>query len=551
MWQRNAFVHLLIVVLVATACFVAAAPASAAWFLPELQLTNDDPYQQFPDVSGTKVVYEDSRNGNLDIYLYDLATKTETRLTTDPSYQRRPAISGDYVVWEDGRNGTSDIYLYDLSTKAERRVSTLGGDQVDPAISGFRVVWQDDSAGNDEIYICDVNANIIRCLTDQSADQQAPAISDRKIVWQDARNGSWDVYLYDLETASLRQLTATAKDEFSPAISGASVAYMVEGSVGIVGSGSVDVCDLESGAVETLGWADDPPDIDGTRVVYGVASGALADPRMDVYYYDLTLHVGQRVTDDGNDASAATVSGSRIAYMRSWFDPFPAPGAGGADVYVTELAVPQLTAVVGAPVVPYEAQASVSGRLLTAVDGEPIGGKAVTLQVSKDGTDWVDDATTLTLATGGYVLQSPALTSSMHLRVRFPGDADYLTTVSAAKRVKPTAHLTKPSAPLKATRGRVFTSAGYLKPRHIAGLRSVKIECFRKVKHGDGSSAWLFWKALPAVASNFSTYSRYSAKLSLPYSGRWRIRAWHPSDGLNASTRTTWREFTVRQHSTR
>lgn len=40
----------------------------------------------------------------------------ERQITTNPSSQSNPDIYGDKIVWQDKRNGNWDIYLYDLST---------------------------------------------------------------------------------------------------------------------------------------------------------------------------------------------------------------------------------------------------------------------------------------------------------------------------------------------------------------------------------------------------------------------------------------------------
>src|SRR5207249_2526812 len=69
-------------------------------------------------ISGDRIVWWDSRNGNSNIYMFDLATGTERQIRTDPDDQRAhsPAISGDRIVWPDSRNGNSDIYMFDLAT---------------------------------------------------------------------------------------------------------------------------------------------------------------------------------------------------------------------------------------------------------------------------------------------------------------------------------------------------------------------------------------------------------------------------------------------------
>ncbi|MGD2250398.1 MAG: hypothetical protein PVF58_18535, partial [Candidatus Methanofastidiosia archaeon] len=56
------------------------------------------------------VVWQDDRNGNTDIYGYNLKTQEEFQITTDESEQSSPAIYGNFVVWQDKRNGNSDIY---------------------------------------------------------------------------------------------------------------------------------------------------------------------------------------------------------------------------------------------------------------------------------------------------------------------------------------------------------------------------------------------------------------------------------------------------------
>jgi len=55
-------------------------------------------------------VWRDYRNGNWDIYGYDLSTSTEFPICINLNDQWDPVVYGDLVVWWDHRNGNWDIY---------------------------------------------------------------------------------------------------------------------------------------------------------------------------------------------------------------------------------------------------------------------------------------------------------------------------------------------------------------------------------------------------------------------------------------------------------
>jgi beta propeller repeat protein len=86
-------------------------------------------------------VWTDARDGNWDIYGYNLVSQTEYPITSILSDKQQPAIHGDNVVWMDSRNGGSDIYGYNLVTGIEYPIWVDPGDQFLPAIYGDNVVW--------------------------------------------------------------------------------------------------------------------------------------------------------------------------------------------------------------------------------------------------------------------------------------------------------------------------------------------------------------------------------------------------------------------------
>jgi hypothetical protein len=91
------------------------------------------------------VVWEDQRNGEYDIYGYDLESQTEFAVCTDAGETyMMPAISGNIVVWSHMRPGETydldDIYGYDLQAGTGFSISRPTA-QFEPAVSGNILVW--------------------------------------------------------------------------------------------------------------------------------------------------------------------------------------------------------------------------------------------------------------------------------------------------------------------------------------------------------------------------------------------------------------------------
>ena len=172
------------------------------------------------------VAWTDYRNGNEDIYAQrfsdDGATVGNNFKVNDDIgilMQRFPTISADdsgsfIIVWEDDRNGNMDIYAQRFSSDGTPQgsnfkvnadiTSTLQGN---PSISvdssgNFIIAWQDERNGNEGIYaqryLSDgtVLGNNFKVSDDQG---MVPAISEDDsgnfcITWGDDRNSNWDIY---------------------------------------------------------------------------------------------------------------------------------------------------------------------------------------------------------------------------------------------------------------------------------------------------------------------------------------------------------------------
>jgi|GEM_PF-313653 len=112
----------------------------------EFAVVNNEADQTNPDIDRNIVVWQDNRNGNWDIYGYNLTTRREFQITDNPYDQTNPAVSGPFdsaqgedllhaerrrgmVVWEDSRDGNLQIFAIVLDgPEVAQCTSELAGD---------------------------------------------------------------------------------------------------------------------------------------------------------------------------------------------------------------------------------------------------------------------------------------------------------------------------------------------------------------------------------------------------------------------------------------
>jgi hypothetical protein len=246
--------------------------------------------------------------------------------------------------------------------------------------------------------------------------------------------------------------------------------------------------------------------------------------------------------------------------------------SGGTAVLGAQMAgspSPILTGAGGAFV--FETRGTISGVVRDAVTGLPVPGIEISAYVGDQSGDPDLVAYTNTDALGRYSLSletddyaigymgSQAYYPGFYNEVaEWPGatkvsvTAPNATTLNLDVHPKPKVSLTKAVAPSAVRKGRRFTAYGFLKPRHRAGSYPVKFELYRSVRQRDGSYAWVLYRSVSARASDYrpnrrkAWYTKYKATISLPYRGKWRIRAYHAADATYGPSYSSWRSITVR-----
>jgi beta propeller repeat protein len=214
--------------------------------------------QDFPAIDGARVVWQDNRDGNWDIRGYDIDDDRSFSVIERDGDQVKPRISERKVVWEDQRRGADqpDIYFVDLDDDNSPRRVTDSGQAHDPDIDGDYIVYTtgDPNGDGQRIRLYTISTKDDRGISERTKITSAPRISGRLVVWSDRRNEEDDnVWGYDIDNDVEFKLTGAERNQVHPDISG-------------------------KVAVWQDGRGDNPPDIRGGRLTLGSGSGSGATP---------------------------------------------------------------------------------------------------------------------------------------------------------------------------------------------------------------------------------------------------------------------------------
>jgi TolB protein len=276
----------------------------------EVRLTFDAADHSRPRISGDRIVWQDYRNGDWDVYLYNFMTGMETRITSDSRHDTDPAISGDRIVWSDD----SEIYLHDLTSGTTTQLTDVPGFQKHPDISGDHVVWEDYRTGSlgARIYLHDLGAGLERRLDDGSfPGPEYPAVSGDRIVWFTPVNttGDWEVFRYDLTDDALSVVDANPEMQIWPDISGDRIVWQDHRN----GNADIYMYDLATGTESQITWNtanQTHPAISGDRIVWEDDRNG----QRDIYMYDLATGAEWQINSLPADARNPDIWGNRIVW---------------------------------------------------------------------------------------------------------------------------------------------------------------------------------------------------------------------------------------------
>jgi beta propeller repeat protein len=297
----------------------------------EIRITTSE-LASHPDIYGNRIVWQDFRNGNYDIYMYDLSTSRETRITANESNQTYPAIYGDRIVWQDDHNGQYDICMYNISTSKETQISTSGRAQR-PKIYGDRIMWMDYRIRNKGIYVYDLSTSKEARIISEGMSEYIN-MEGNLIVWDDLRYISPDIYMYDLSTSTETQITSNGESTF-PNVYGNRIVWQEwhneDGNL-TTNIWMYDLSTSKKTQITTNKSSQHSPAIYGNKIVWE----DFRNENINIYMYDLSTQKETQITTSGG-VQDPDIYGNRIVYRKYSRQRLPLDSVFFSDIYMYDL----------------------------------------------------------------------------------------------------------------------------------------------------------------------------------------------------------------------
>jgi len=161
--------------------------------------------------SGEHVIFVSDRDGDEELYLYDLKTQKTDKLTDNKFVDFTPSFSpnGIEAVFVSNRDGNWELYKINVHNN---RVVRLTSNQVwdgfpDYTSDGKYIVFSSKRGESEDIYYMKDDGSDVKMLYGTAAEENDPHLNQDDLYFKTTRDGDWKIYRYNLKTKNLTRLT--------------------------------------------------------------------------------------------------------------------------------------------------------------------------------------------------------------------------------------------------------------------------------------------------------------------------------------------------------
>lgn len=183
-----------------------------------LLLRVDGKESAYPRLSkdDTKILYQSNKTGNWQLFIMDIATKTQTPVLSDTFNNNFPDWSSDNksIAFTSDRDGNEEIYVMNSDGTGLKRITNDPGRDIHPYFSPdghFIMISSTRGNGSFDIYRYSIDHDLLERLTDTPEDETCARYSPdmKHLVFLRNSIKSDDVFLMDVDHFTIRNLTNT------------------------------------------------------------------------------------------------------------------------------------------------------------------------------------------------------------------------------------------------------------------------------------------------------------------------------------------------------
>lgn len=171
---------------------------------------------------GKKVCYSSYKDGNLNIYIVNLATQNQLKLAAHQGLNSAPAWSSDgkKIAMTLSKDGNAEIYLLNYETRKLKRLTYNNAIDSSPtwSPSNRELAFTSGRSGLPQVYIMDTEGLNVRRLTFEGSYNDSPAWSPRgdKIAYVSRTASGFDIYSIDVTGENRMRLTDSSRSNEDP-----------------------------------------------------------------------------------------------------------------------------------------------------------------------------------------------------------------------------------------------------------------------------------------------------------------------------------------------
>ena len=183
---------------------------------------NTDPVFS-PD--GNFIAFVSDRDGDEDLYLYDIATKEVRKLTDNLAQDFAPdfAPDGKELIFVSNMDDPYKWEIYAINIQSGR-IGRLTDNKCWDGFpkytaNGQSIVFSSKRGASEDIYVMRRDGGGVELLFSSPADDNDPTIVQGNLFFKSQKDGEWEIYNYDLRHKQLARLTNNDWPDWNPRVS--------------------------------------------------------------------------------------------------------------------------------------------------------------------------------------------------------------------------------------------------------------------------------------------------------------------------------------------